>query len=142
MPGTSHIEMHRDHVSWRNEDNLWRDELAIWEREINQAIQDSPRLEKALQAHKEKLQKYAASIRLHEQDFASHEHVLAKYERGETPDELVAQAQEHGRESERHNMQRCAHEEIKKEQHELLARWKLLFSAVVAESPKPATKGT
>jgi hypothetical protein len=59
-----------------------------------------------------------------------------KYEQGEAPEELVAQAQEHGRESERHVMQRCAHEEIKKQQHVLLTKWNMLFAAVVAKSPK------
>lgn len=134
MSITSHLEMHREHAMWRNEDDLWRDELAIWESEIGEAIKALPRLELALRAHLEKLQKYGASIRLHEQDFADHEHALAKYQRGETPEEFL-QAQEHGRESERHEMQRSAHAKIKKQQHDVLTKWKLLFSALVAETP-------
>jgi hypothetical protein len=138
MSTASHLEMHREHTTWRKEDDLWRDELAIWEREISETIKELPRLELSLRAHLEKLQQYGASIRLHEQDFVDHEHALAKYQRGETPEEFV-QAQEHGRESERHEMQRSAHEMIKRQQHVVLTKWKLLFSALVAENrPKAA----
>ena len=137
MSTASHLEMHREHATWRKDDDLWRDELAIWESEISEAIKALPRLELALRAHLEKLQKYGASIRLHEQDFADHEHALAKYQRGETPEEFV-QAQEHGRESERHEMQRIAQEKIKRQQHLVLTKWKLLFSALVAET-RPKT---
>jgi hypothetical protein len=142
MSDTSHLKMHQEHDAWRNEDNLWREELAIWQGEIDQALKDLPCVEKTLRAHSEILQQYAASIRLHEQDFANHEHALAQYERGDTPEGLVAQAQEHGRESERHVMQRRAHEKIKKQQHNLLTKWNRLFAAVVAKPPKTARKLT
>jgi hypothetical protein len=130
----SHLEMHREHATWRKEDDLWRDELAVWEREISEAIDELPRVDLALRAQLEKLQRYGASIRLHELDFEDHEHALAKYQRGETPEEFV-QAQEHGRESERHEAQRSAHGKIKTQQHAVLTKWKLLFAALAAKTP-------
>lgn len=133
MSTESHLEMHCEHATWRKENDLWRDELALWEREISDAIEELPRLELALRAHLEKLQQYGASIRLHELDFEDHEHALAKYQRGETPEEFV-QAQEHGRESERHEMQRSAHAKMKKQQHLLVSKWKHLI--VAFEMPK------
>ena len=140
MSNASHIEMHREHATWREEDDLWRDELAIWEREINDAIQDLPRLELALREYAKKLQKHAASIRLYEQDFTVHEETLAEFERGEIPEELVVQAQGHARESEQHQTKRKAHEEIKKQQHVLLSKWKPLIAALVEKSPGKAAR--
>ena len=82
------------------------------------------------------LQKYEASVRLHEQDIINHEHSLADSERDGIIEELAAQAGEHGRESERQEMQRRAHDEIKKKQHLLLSQWKLLYLALISESPR------
>ena len=131
MSNTSHIDMHQEHKRWRMEDDLWRDELAVWEHESEQAIKDVPRLEKALRDHAEMLRKHAASIRLYEQDFVYHEHALASYEQGEAPSDLVELAQAHQTEAEKHVEQHKAHERIKKQQHALMATWRLLFTALV-----------
>jgi hypothetical protein len=104
---------------------------------VNQALKDLPRVEKAVRAHAEKLQKHAAAIRLYEQDFGGHEHNLAAYERGETPIELIEQAQDHEREFEQHNVQRKAHEEMKKQQHVFIAKWNLLLSVLALEPSGP-----
>ncbi len=139
MSSQSHIEMHREHSTWRKDDDLWRDELAIWEREINEAIQDLPRVELGLKAYAKKLQKHAASIRLYEQDFTVHEDTLAEFERGEIPEELVVQARDHGQESEQHRAQRKSHEKIKKQQRKLVSKWKPLIAALGEDlSGKPA----
>ena len=53
MATASHLEMHREHLRWRVEDDMWRDDLATWEAEVSQAISDLPRLEKALREHAE-----------------------------------------------------------------------------------------
>jgi hypothetical protein len=137
MASKSHIEMHRQHAAWRSEDNLWREEIAIWERDVNQALKDLPRVEQAVRAHAETLKKHAAAVRLYEQDFGGHEHSLAEYERGETPLELIEQAQNHERELEQHMVQRKAHEDMKKRQHVFSAKWNLLLSALDLESPGP-----
>jgi hypothetical protein len=137
MSSTSHIDMHREHSTWRLEDHLWRDEIAIWEREIEQAIKDVPRLEKALRDHAEMLRQHAASIRLYEQEAAYHEHELASYEQGEAPSDLVQLARSHKRELDKHAEQYKTHDEIKKRQHALMTKWRLLFPALVeAEAAK------
>jgi hypothetical protein len=133
MSSTSHIDMHREHATWRLEDNLWRDELAIWEREIEQAIKDVPRLEKALRDHAVVLRQHAASIRLYEQEAAYHEHELASYEQGEAPSDLVQLAQSHKHEADKHAEYYRIHDEIKKRQHVLITKWRLLFLALVEE---------
>jgi hypothetical protein len=115
------------------EDDFWRDELAVWEGEIGRAIADVPRLEKALRDHAELLRQHAASIRLYEQEAAYHEHELASYEQGEAPSDLVHLAESHKREAEKHAEQYETHDEIKKRQHVLMTKWRLLFPAIVAE---------
>ena len=55
MVTASHLEMHREHLRWRVEDDMWRDDLAAWEAEIAHAISDLPRIEKALREHAEML---------------------------------------------------------------------------------------
>lgn len=131
MSSTSHIDMHREHTGWRKEDAFWRDELAIWEREIHQAIKDVPRLEQALRNHAEILRKHAASIRLYEQDFAKHEHALVEYEQGEASEVLIELAGAHRLESGRHVELRKVHEEVKEQQHALMAKWSLLLTALI-----------
>src|SRR3972149_4765327 len=132
MSSTSHIDMHREHAIWRGEDDLWRDDLAI---------EDVPRLEKALRDHGEFLQRHAASIRLHEQRCATHERVLVSYEQGESPRELVKLAQTHQEEAARRAGQRRTHEEVKQHQHALMAKWRLLLKALLeteaSESSRP-----
>lgn len=141
MSSTSHIDMHREHIGWRKEDAFWRDELAIWEREIHQAIKELPRLEKALRDHAERLRKHAASIRLYEQDFAKHEHALIEYEQGEAPEVLIEMAGAHRHEFDKHIEQRKVHEEVKRQQHALMAKWSLLLTALVEPESGKAVPG-
>ena len=131
MSNTSHIDMHQEHKRWRVEDDLWRDELAVWEREIDQAISDVPRLEKALRDHAGTLWQHAASIRLYEQEATYHEHELASYEQGEAPSDLVALAKSHRREAKKHAEQYKTHDEIKKRQHVLMTKWRLRLPALI-----------
>lgn len=134
MSSASHIEMHHDHKNWRLDDAFWREEVAGWEHEINQAITELPQVEQALRDQAKLLMQDAAAIRLYEQDFATHEHALAEYEQGEAPPELIELAKAHSRESEQHAERRQAHEKVKKQQHMLMAKWGLLFRALVKVS--------
>jgi hypothetical protein len=139
MSGTSHCEMHREHTRWRADDDLWRDELAMWERAIDHAVKEIPQIEKALRSHAESLRQHAASIRLYEQEFTTHEHALAEYERGETPQALIELAQTHRGECDHHGERRKKHEELKTQQHALMAKWNLLFTALFETSLRSAT---
>ena len=131
MSATSHLDMHRDHMYWRAEDDLWRDELTIWERDIDHAIKEVPQLENALRAHAESLRKHAASVRLFEQQVATHEHALAEYELGKAPGMLVNMARVHQCECEHHKDREVAHEDLKEKQHALICKWRLLFTALL-----------
>ena len=135
MSSETHIGMHREHVTWHKEDDFWRDDLAIWQSEIEHVIEDMPRMEMALREHAELLRKHAASIRLNEQRYATHEHTLVNYEQGEAPQELIELARSHEEEAEQHVTLRWAHDDFKKRQHTLMANWRLLLRALVkAES--------
>jgi hypothetical protein len=138
MSSQSHIEMHREHGTWRKDDDLWRDELAIWEGKINAAIEALPRLELALREYAKKLQRHGSSVRLSELDFNVHEETLAEFERGAIPEDPVVQAQEHVREWEGHRVQREAHEKIKTQQRKIMSRWKRLMSALAEGLPNKA----
>lgn len=131
MTSATHQRMHEEHTQWRSEDDFWRDEVTIWQREIDRSIEDVPRLEEALRNHAEALRKHAASIRLQEYDFAQHEKVLVDYEQGGSPQELMELARTHGREANKHTEQRKLHEEFKRQQHELMTKWRLLVKALL-----------
>ena len=139
MSNTSHTEMHRQHTRWRADDDFWRDELAIWQGEVERAINEMPRLEKALRSHADALRKHATSIRLYEDEFTTHEHALSRYEQGEIPPGLVDLAQAHRFEKNHHHAQRNAHEMLKLQQHALMAKWNLLFTAILESSLESAT---
>jgi hypothetical protein len=131
MYAISPLNMHREHCSWRADDDLWRDELAIWQRDIDVAIKELPRLEKVLRAQAQSLRQHAASIRLFEQEFAAHERALADFELGQTPIDLVELAQRHPYELEHHRDCRGAHGQLKENQRALMSKWRSLFTALL-----------
>ena len=127
---TATLEMHRDHEMWSGEGELWRDDLALWEHEINQAIEELPQLEEALRHHAQRLRQHAASARLYAKDAAACEHSLADHERGEINPPMGQLAKAHQRVALKHAVQRKAHEKIKRSQHELMAKWNILVTAL------------
>ena len=124
MTSASHVEMHRQHLAWKSDDDFWREELALWQREVEQVISESRQIEASLREHAQKLDRHAASIRLYEQDFAKHEHTLVDFEQGETPAELIELALTHKREAEKHSERRTAHEDVKRRHHALITKWR------------------
>jgi hypothetical protein len=122
--------MHQEHARWRADNNLWRDDLAAWQKEVHDAIDQLPELEKAIERHAQLLQTHAASVRLYEQDAASHEHLLAEYERGESPEALIKLAQAHQEAAHQHAKQCESHEGLKNQQHRLMTKWRQLFTAL------------
>jgi hypothetical protein len=135
MVSTSHLAMHQEHAQWRAENNSWREDLAVWEHELDEAIARIPDLEESLRRHAGFLKRHGASIRIIEQDPAAHEHVLADYERGETPGALVELAQTHRREAEEHAHQREKHDEIKYQHRHIMTKWRQLLAALARAKP-------
>jgi hypothetical protein len=135
MATASHFEMHREHLRWHVEDDMWRDDLVAWEAEVDQAINELPRLETALRQHADALRKHAAAIRLYEQDFRADEHALAEFERGEPAAASIELTQVFDRTAEKHAAQLRNHEKIKRQHHDLIARWRLLTAPLVPPEP-------
>ena len=126
-----HIRLHADHLLWFSENSLWRDDLSSWQREVQDAIRQLGTLSGTLEKHGEKLRQHAAAIRLHEQRQAEHECALARFEQGETGQELIGMARAHHDESTKQAELRNLHETLKRRQHEMIARIHTFVQSIV-----------
>jgi hypothetical protein len=131
--------MHQDHSQWRAESNAWREDSTIWQHEIARTLKQVLELEHAFRMHADVLKRHAASIRLYEQCPAAHEHLLADYESGESPQALVEFAQAHQREADDHARQRERHEHLKHTHHRIMTKWRQLLSALAQAKPTSPT---
>ncbi|HVX63053.1 MAG TPA: hypothetical protein VHC19_20695 [Pirellulales bacterium] len=129
----THNEMHSDHRLWDSEATLWEDDIQIWEGELNAALAEMKQLEEVLAEHRKGLESHAEAIRAARADRATHEHALAKYEHGETGEDLVVLAQKHEAEAEHRAELRQTHERVKRHHHTVMAHWRLLFKALSKE---------
>jgi hypothetical protein len=123
MSTTSHLEMHREHLRWRAQNDMWRDDLANWEREAQAALKALPKVEEILRKHLDGLRRHAAAIRINEQEFSAQEHALSEYERGDTGQELIELAKRFDRSNETITHQKEKHEKIKHRHYRLMTRW-------------------
>ena len=128
MVTASHLEMHREHLKWRAQNDMWRDDLANWESEVQSALKALPKIEEIFQKHLDALRRHAAAIRINEQDFNAHEHALSQYERGAPGEELIEFAKRFDQ-----SMATIAHQkekqQIMRRHYTLMARWKMLIGS-------------
>jgi hypothetical protein len=132
MSAASNESAHRDHMAWHQEGDLWREELAIWEKDVSDGLAEIGKLEAEIRKHAESLARHAAAIRLGEHEFLGHEHAVAEYEQDTIPLRLLERFDTHVHETETHAKRRSTHEALKRQHHELMARWKSVFLALSA----------
>jgi len=133
MKAGSQAVMHVDHKTWRNEHATWHDDVRAWEKEAEIAVADLDRAKGAIARQAELLRTHAAAIRLYEQRFAVHEHALAEFEGGLPAEALRMELDSaHEAEQAKQDELRLTHEQIKKQQHTLMAHCNLLLKTLAA----------
>ncbi len=130
MTTSIHEELHHNHIVWKSELSQWRDDVALWKKEMYQAELQLKDLERALKAHREALDAHATSVQDRMLQTNKHESAIAAYEAGEAGEDLPAMAVAHEREVKSQDVQRQAHERIRRHHHSVMANWSLLLKAI------------
>ena len=130
MSASLHEELHHDHIVWKAELSKWRDDTALWKKEMCQAEVQIKELEKALKSHREALESHAASVQDRMRQTNKHESAIAAYETGEAGEDLPAMAVAHEQEAKSQDLQRKAHERIRRHHHSVMANWSLLLKTI------------
>lgn len=133
MAPSIHEELHHSHVIWKAELGLWHDEVALWKKEIADAELHLRDLERALKVHREALEAHSLSVHNRTLHTNQHESAIAAYEAGETGEDLPAMAVAHDREAKSQDLQRKAHERVRRHHHSVMANWSLLLKAIARE---------
>ena len=92
MISTKPTSMHEEHRYWESEITMWRADLRAWQQELAKAQSEIKLLESALSDHAQVLRLHGSSLRLNEQEFDTHEHAIAEFEKGGEGDELFEMA--------------------------------------------------
>ena len=139
MKAASPTEMHVDHKAWRSEHATWHDDIRVWEKEAETAIADIEKAKAAITRQIEVLRTHAGAIRLYEQRIAAHERALAEFEGGDPADALRMNLESaHDAEQVKQDELYVSHEQIKKQQHTLMAHCNLLLKALAAAANSAA----
>lgn len=140
MISTKPKTMHDEHRYWESEISLWRDDLRAWQNELATAERELKLLEKALADHAQALRLHGSSLRLDEQEFESHEHEIAEFEKGAEGEELFEMACRHCAQGEQHTEHRVAHEQLKRRHHNIIAHWNVLLKTLQEAANSPTVK--
>jgi hypothetical protein len=131
MKAASPTEMHVDHKTWRSEHATWHDDIRAWEEEAETALEDIEKAKAVIARQTDILRTHAAAIRLYEQRIAAHEHALAEFAGGNPADALRMNLESaHDAEQAKQNELWLTHEQIKKQQHTLMAHCNLLLKTL------------
>lgn len=131
MTTSLHEELHHDHIVWKAEVSQWRDDIELWKNELTQAEAQLKDLELALKAHREALAAHESAIQDREAATNRHELAIAAWEAGETGEDLPAMAVAHEQEIKTQDLQRNAHDRIRRHHHSVMANWSLFMKAIV-----------
>ena len=108
---------------------MWRDDIELWLKECQHVLVDLGRVREALQSHELAINAHFAAVQKHETAEQTHEQLLAGSTPGSARENLAEMAAEHQVEASHHQLQREAHERIKKHHHTMIARCSLLLKA-------------
>lgn len=130
---TTRSELHRDHATWKADDEFWRDELAVWRNETKHATLAVERLRCLLQRHESMIEARACAIGFCEKACEAHEHALVEAARVATPSSRPAE-EEHYVEAYDHAQQRETQESLKRKHHRLMAHIAMLTHVLDADA--------
>jgi hypothetical protein len=125
----THLDMHREHENWLNDNSMWRDDINLWRAESERALEQLGEIQAALRrlaasidSHQDALDRHVAQIR-------QHEHSLSEFEQAGHGDtvEMLAVAKTHRKAAADHASEQKAHEQLKHELHSVMARWNALL---------------
>ncbi|MCG8322646.1 MAG: hypothetical protein MI921_24310 [Cytophagales bacterium] len=122
------LSMHQDHTVWESEIRMWQEDLKFWKKELNQLKEDLIVIASAAEKHLEATDHHEKSIAEHHSFLQKHETDLSiLLENTGLDRELAAR---HLNEQQKHNLQKDAHERIKKYHHTIVALCKALRKAI------------
>lgn len=122
-------EMHIDHRLWRREQDQWHDDVRAWELELAELLAEFDRAKGVLRSQADRVATHAAAIKLYGQEFAKHEHQLAR-SCGGPQSESAASQLNHIEEREKQSELRTSHERMKWQHHSLVVHCRVWLNAL------------
>lgn len=122
-----------EHQLWNKEHSAWRSDTKSWRGDIKAMIAELSDIKAMLKEHDAALQSHLATIGEHEKQERKHEEALkVKSIIGESKKSEGPFVEIHAKESQAHDLQRDAHERMKKHQYTIVGRWGLVRDALRA----------
>ena len=126
-------KMKIEHKLWNKEHSVWVADTKSWRGDIKAMIAELSDIKGMLKEHDAALQSHLDTIAEHEKQERKHEEALkAKTIIGESKKGEGPFVEIHAQESQAHDLQRDAHERMKRHQYTIHGRWGLVRDALRA----------
>ena len=125
-------DMQADHRQWDYVHLAWRVDIASWRREHELALSELAKLEEVVHQHGDALDAHAEAMERQQDSLRDHERAIAEFKREGGGQLQKAMRNEHREHAELHNVQRAAHERMKKHHHTVVAHLTMLRAAIDA----------
>lgn len=128
MKKYDHLQAHQDHRSWDSDIKMWSHDIKMWEQEV-EALGDAVNfINKAIQNHEEALESHYQALVQHHDRLIKHEVDIKYVREGSLLDDQMLET--HKDEGAEHEIQRLAHERLKRYHHTIMALTKTLKEAL------------
>jgi hypothetical protein len=126
----NHLAMHREHVQWQRDLAAWREDVERWVSELNNA---QTLAQVGLRKHLGALEQHAGALELSQQKVKAHEQSIASQERSGQPAKTALErplCEAHERQGDELTGLASDHEELKRQQHTVVAHLVALIRAL------------
>lgn len=115
----NHLKIHQDHLKWKSDLEMWSLDLKMWEDEIKTLKDSLSFIEEAVKNHEDSLMDHIKSLMDHHEKLDHHEKDITFLIEGSTLDTKLVEY--HDLEDIQHEINRNAHERLKRYHHTVVA---------------------
>lgn len=128
MKKYDHLQIHRDHLAWESDIKMWSHDIKMWQQESD-ALEDAlDFIHKAVSSHEDALTSHYNALVDHHNRLNQHEVDIKYVREGTLLDSGMLDL--HKDEAAEHELQRKAHERLKRYHHTVMALTKSLQTAL------------